>query len=85
MTNHRLRGAMLNAEVSAAALAEAVGVDTKSVARWITEDRVPYPMTRVRVSRALDQQETFLWPSLIQGTECTRYRRRRTGPDLAHP
>lgn len=66
MTNHRLRGAMLNAEVSAAALAEAVGVDAKSVARWIAEDRVPYPLTRVRVSRVLDQQESFLWPSLLQ-------------------
>jgi len=68
MTNHRLRGAMLNAEMSAAALAEAVEVDAKSVARWITEDRIPYPMTRVRVSRVLDQQETFLWPSLLQAS-----------------
>jgi hypothetical protein len=65
MANHRLRGAMLNAEVSAAALAEAVGVDVKSVTRWITEDRIPYPATRVRVSRVLDHQESYLWPALI--------------------
>jgi len=71
MTNHRLRGAMLNAEMSAAALAEAVGVDAKSVARWITEDRFPYPMTRGRVSRVLDQQETFLWPSLLQASNAS--------------
>lgn len=71
MTNHRLRGAILNAEMSASALAEAVGVDTKSVARWVTEDRVPYPITRVRVARALDQQETYLWPSLLDAPNAT--------------
>lgn len=68
MTNHRLRGAMLNAEMSTVDLAEAVEVDAKSVVRWIAEDRIPYPMTRVRVSRVLDQQETFLWPSLLQAS-----------------
>lgn len=57
---------MLNAEVSAQALASVVGVDVKSVARWITEDRVPYPSTRIKVARALDQQETFLWPTLLE-------------------
>jgi hypothetical protein len=57
---------MLDAEVSATALATAAGVDVKSVARWISEDRIPYPVTRVKVARALDQQETFLWPALLE-------------------
>ena len=56
---------MLNAEMSASALASAVGVDVKSVARWVSEDRVPYPVTRVKIARALDQRETYLWPSLV--------------------
>lgn len=56
---------MLNAEMSASALALAVGVDVKSVARWVSEDRVPYPVTRVKIARALDQRETYLWPSLV--------------------
>lgn len=47
-------------------LATRVGVDAKSVARWLTQDRVPHPLTRVRVARVLDQQETFLWPSLLE-------------------
>lgn len=64
MANQRLRGAMLNAEVSAIALAAAAGVDTKTVARWVSQDRIPYPATRVKVARLLDQQETFLWPDL---------------------
>ena len=55
---------MLNAEMTAAGLASAVGVDVKSVTRWVTEDRVPYPVTRVKIARALGQSETFLWPAL---------------------
>jgi hypothetical protein len=56
---------MLDAELSAQHLAGLVGVDVKSVARWITEDRVPHPVTRVRVARALNQQDTYLWPSIL--------------------
>lgn len=66
MTNHRLRGALLNAELSGTELAQVVGVDPKSVSRWISEDRVPYPLTRIKVARALNQQETFLWPTLLE-------------------
>src|SRR5687767_13315174 len=69
MTNHRLRGAMLNAGMTPAALAAAVEVDAKSVARWISEDRMPYPVTRARVAQVLAQQETFLWPALLQDAE----------------
>lgn len=54
---------MLNAEMSASALASAVEVDVKSVSRWVAEDRVPYPVTRVKVARVLGQTDTFLWPA----------------------
>lgn len=56
---------MLNAELTPARLAELVEVDVKTVHRWLAEDRVPYPITRHRVARAVEQQETFLWPSLL--------------------
>ncbi len=65
VTNHRLKGAMLNAEISAQQLAHLVDVDAKSVARWIHEDRIPHPPTRSRVARVLDHQESFLWPELV--------------------
>ena len=65
MTNQRLRGAMLNAGLTAAALADAVQVDPKSVGRWMAEDRVPHPVTRQKVAAVLQQQETFLWPTLL--------------------
>lgn len=67
--NHRLKGAMLNAELSAQGLASRVGVDVKSVSRWLSQDRVPHPLTRARVAHVLEQQETFLWPVLLDGDE----------------
>jgi len=55
---------MLAAEVSPAALASVVGVDIKSVSRWLAEECLPYPMTRVKIARHLKQRESFLWPAL---------------------
>ena len=64
MTNERLRGAMLQAEVSPARLASTLGVDTKTISRWLAGTSVPYPQTRVRIARALRQRESYLWPAL---------------------
>lgn len=69
MTNQRLRGALLNAGMTAAALAEVVQVDPKSVSRWLTEGRIPHPATRQHVAVVLQQQETYLWPTLLMDTE----------------
>lgn len=65
MVNRRLRGAMLNAEMTPVRLAELVQVDVKTVQRWLTEDRVPYPVTRHRVAQTLGHDETYLWPELL--------------------
>ena len=65
MVNRRLRGAMLDAEVTPARLAQLAEVDTKTVQRWLTENRMPYPITRHRVARALGHEETYLWPQLL--------------------
>lgn len=71
MANHRLRGAMLNAGMTTAALALVADVDVKSVSRWITEDRLPHTATRTSVARALGQEETFLWPAVLEPTDGT--------------
>jgi transcriptional regulator with XRE-family HTH domain len=72
VTNQRLRGALLNAGMTAAALADAVQVDPKSVSRWLAEDRIPHQATRQKVAVALQQQETFLWPTLLTDSDgCT--------------
>ena len=58
--------------MTAAALADAVQVDPKSVSRWLAEDRIPHPPTRQKVAATLQQQETFLWPELLADSDgCT--------------
>lgn len=67
MPNHRLRSALAAHDMTTAGLAAAVGVDPKSVERWLTQDRLPRPGTRARVATALGHAETYLWPSLRMG------------------
>ncbi|BDU07953.1 XRE family transcriptional regulator [Nocardia cyriacigeorgica] len=67
MTNERLRGAMASANLTKHALAERLGISTKTVERWITQDRCPHPGLRLQAARALDRDETYLWPELLAG------------------
>src|SRR5690348_3037659 len=60
---------MLNAGLTPVALAAAVEVDVKSVMRWIAEERMPYPVTRIKIAHVLHHEETFLWPALLQGSD----------------
>ena len=60
---------MLNAGLTPAAVASAVGVDAKTVGRWLAGESTPYPLTRVRLAQILGYDETFLWPSLVTEAE----------------
>jgi transcriptional regulator with XRE-family HTH domain len=71
MPNQRLRNALVNTGLTQAALAVRVGVDAKSVERWITQDRMPHATTRAKVARALGSDETYYWPALL-GSEQTK-------------
>lgn len=71
VSNQRLRNALIAAGITQPALAERVGVDAKSVERWITQDRLPHATTRARVAGFLGQDETYFWPALL-GTEASR-------------
>jgi transcriptional regulator with XRE-family HTH domain len=66
MANERLRGAMSARGLSAARCAELVGVDMKTVERWITRDRVPHRPHRVATATLLGVEETYLWPSVAE-------------------
>src|SRR5262249_3274677 len=66
MANERLRGAMSARGLSVARCAELVGVDTKTVERWITRDRVPHRRHRVAAAELLGADETYLWPSVAE-------------------
>ncbi len=52
---------MLRAQLDSAGLAAAVGVDVKTVNRWLG-GRVPHRRTRLEVARVLNESEYTLWP-----------------------
>lgn len=71
MQNERLRAAMLQHGLTPAALGEAVGVDPKTVERWVTFGRVPYRRTRYMVASRLGVDEAYLWPDALSKEQVT--------------
>jgi hypothetical protein len=72
MSNERLRDAVLSAGETPASLGEQLGVDPKTVERWITQGRTPYARHRVRVAEVLGQRESYLWPDAISPERADR-------------
>ena len=64
MPNERLRAALLQRAVTPDALAEHVGVDPKTVERWIG-GRVPYRRHRYAIATKLGVEEVYLWPDAL--------------------
>ncbi|MFB4314755.1 multiprotein-bridging factor 1 family protein [Actinomadura sp. 21ATH] len=58
-----LRHALADAQLSEADLAERIGVDPKTVHRWLA-GRVPYARHRARLCGLLGQRTEDLWPQL---------------------
>ncbi|GAA1769322.1 helix-turn-helix transcriptional regulator [Luedemannella helvata] len=65
MANDRLRDAILKNGLTPAAVADSIGVDPKTVERWITQNRVPYPRHRHALAAAVRESETYLWPDAL--------------------
>jgi transcriptional regulator with XRE-family HTH domain len=65
MPNERLRDAMLTRGLTPAAIAEQINVDPKTVERWITQDRNPYPRHRHAIAARLRESESYLWPNAL--------------------
>jgi hypothetical protein len=65
MANERLRGCLAAAELTVADLAAHVGVDVKTVERWIAKGRVPYRSHRTTTAALLRTTEAFLWPEVL--------------------
>lgn len=63
MSNERLRSAIVEAGMSLAEFGDAVGVDPKTVERWITKDRVPHRAHRLKSAGVLGRTDVFLWPT----------------------
>jgi transcriptional regulator with XRE-family HTH domain len=63
MPNDRLRDALLRAGITPADLAQQLGVDPKTVERWIIQDRSPYPRHRHAIAALLKEPPSYLWPA----------------------
>lgn len=62
--NERLRDLLTTLGMSPAALASRLGVDPKTVERWICHGRTPYPRIAAQAARLLDVEVTYLWPDI---------------------
>lgn len=65
MTNERLRSQIGAAGLSVADLAHRIEVDTKTVERWITKERLPHRRHRTTTAELLGVDEAYLWPAVL--------------------
>lgn len=65
MPNERLREALLRNGLNLDHVATATGVDPKTVERWITQGRTPYPRHRHAVASMVRETENYLWPEAV--------------------
>lgn len=69
VTNERLRDALLASGVTTYDVAVKVEVDPKTVERWVTTGRIPYPRYRHQIADLLNQSETYLWPEALTASQ----------------
>jgi lambda repressor-like predicted transcriptional regulator len=67
--NHALRAAMTQTGHTVESLAEQVGVDPKTTARWLVPGRIPHPRHRKRAAEALGQEVEDIWPDTSRRRE----------------
>jgi transcriptional regulator with XRE-family HTH domain len=66
VTNVVLRQALDDARMTMRDLASKVGVDVKTVERWVQEGRTPHPRHRWTAAELLGVDEAVLWPESIR-------------------
>src|SRR5437773_1000021 len=72
MANDRLRDALLRKEITPDELAGRLGVDPKTVERWITTGRAPYPRHRHAIATLVKETESYLWPDAVPSERAAR-------------
>lgn len=65
MGNQRLRDALLRNGMTIEDAAGQAGVDPKTVERWITTGRTPYPKHRHKIATLLGEAGSYLWPDAL--------------------
>lgn len=63
MSNERLRSAITSAGLNAVTFSERLGVDPKTVERWISTDRLPHRAHRINSAVILGKSDGYLWPA----------------------
>jgi hypothetical protein len=70
--NDRLAEAMAHRQLTREQVAAELGVDPRSVSRWLDDrDRIPFPVSRLALSRMLDVPVGVLWPQVAAGPQGT--------------
>jgi transcriptional regulator with XRE-family HTH domain len=69
MSNDRLRSTVRASGYSTAGLAEELGVDPKTIERWMTRGRTPHRGTATRAAKLLGVPPGWLWPDLDQAEQ----------------
>lgn len=85
MMNDRLRDALMAARVTNEDLAGDLGVNAKTVERWITQARTPYPQFRHRISVLVQKDEQWLWPDGYSHKRRSQITESENRPDLSLP
>jgi hypothetical protein len=67
--NDRLRDALSAAGIAPPDLAAQLGVDPKTVERWIAQGRLPYPRFRRQIAAQVRETEAYLWPNALTEQE----------------
>lgn len=65
MANDRVRDALLRTGLTPDDAAAQLGVDPKTIERWITTGRTPYRRHRHQLAALLRESESYLWPAAL--------------------
>jgi transcriptional regulator with XRE-family HTH domain len=71
MPNDRLRDALIRHGLTPDEMADTLGVDPKTVERWVTQGRIPYPRHRHAIAATLGESERYLWPNALSPDEAS--------------
>ncbi len=80
MANDRLRDALVRNGFTPAEVADKLSVDPKTVERWITQGRAPYPKYRHAIAAMVRESENYLWPGAVPKERAARI----TGSEVVH-
>lgn len=69
MTNERLRAAMIASGLTYEEAGERLGVDPKTVQRWVSTGRPPYRRYRQQLAKVLELDDRYLWPDSAKSVD----------------